>query len=52
MGGLWLIEVKDGEKPPSARKLTPDQIEWHKNWASPVYVVNSVDEAIAVVSIK
>lgn len=51
-GGLWLIEVKDGEKPPSARKLTPDQIEWHKNWASPVYVVNSVDEAIAVVSIK
>lgn len=47
-GKLWLIEVKDGSKPPSARKLTPDQVEWHKNWNSPVYVVNNVDEALSV----
>lgn len=27
-----LIEVKDGSKPPSERRLTPDQQEWHGKW--------------------
>lgn len=47
-GYLCLMEVKDGSKPPSARKLTPDQIKWHGAWASPVYVVTSIDEALEV----
>jgi hypothetical protein len=47
---IVLIEVKDGAKPPSERKLTPDQIKWHADWDGwPVYVVKSVDEALAVV---
>jgi Holliday junction resolvase len=47
---LVLIEVKDGAKPPSERKLTSDQIKWHTDWDGwPVYVVKSVDEALAVV---
>jgi Holliday junction resolvase len=29
---LFLIEVKDGRKPPSARQLTPDQVKWHEEW--------------------
>jgi len=45
-----LIEVKDGDKPPSARQLTPDQDVWHKNWRGRVYVVTSVDEALAALS--
>ena len=42
---LW--EVKDGSKPPSARRLTPDQIEWHDAWRGHVQVVDSVEKAIA-----
>lgn len=51
-GMTHLVEVKDGEKPPSARKLTPDQVEWHAAWkGSPVHVVKNVDEALAVLGI-
>ena len=27
-----LMEVKDGAKPPSERKLTPPQLTWHAAW--------------------
>jgi hypothetical protein len=46
--GYLLVEVKDGQLPPSARKLTPDQERWHAAWRGPVHVVKSVDEAIAL----
>ena len=52
-GGNHLVEVKDGHKPPSARKLTPDQVVWHRDWrGSPVHVVKSVTEALAVLGIE
>jgi hypothetical protein len=44
-----LIEVKDGKKPPSARTLTPDQVEWHGGWKGRVAVAKSVDEALAAI---
>ena len=44
-----LIEVKDGKKPPSKQKLTPDQIVWHSEWNGQVAVVNCVDDAIQAV---
>jgi len=51
-GQTHLVEVKDGKKPPSARKLTPDQVEWHEAWkGSPVNVVKSVTEALAVLGL-
>ncbi len=41
-----LVEVKDGGKAPSARRLTPAQVAWKaKGW--PVIVVDSVEGAIA-----
>ena len=44
-----LMEVKDGNKPPSERKLTPDQERWHAEWSGhPVYVVTNVTQAQAV----
>ena len=43
-----LIEVKDGNKPPSARKLTSDQEQWHRDWRGSVYVVETVGQAIAL----
>lgn len=45
---VFLIEVKDGAKVPSAQKLTPDQVVWHAAWPAPVHIVNSVDAALAV----
>lgn len=45
-GRNWLLEIKDGSKPPSKRKLTPDQVEWHAGWKGQVATVCSVDEAI------
>lgn len=45
-----LMEVKDGSKPLSARKLTPDQVEWHQSWRGQSVVVSSVEEAISVLS--
>lgn len=44
-----LVEVKDGAKPPSKQKLTPDQIDWHCQWRAPVYIVNSIAQAVDLI---
>jgi hypothetical protein len=42
---LLLVEVKDGKRPPSERRLTPEQERWHAAWAGyPVYVISDVAE--------
>jgi hypothetical protein len=47
---LVLLEVKDGAKPPSAQKLTADQVRWHQQWfRAPLHIVNSVEQALAAV---
>jgi len=50
-GKNLLLEVKDGEKRASERKLTPHQVEWHGRWKGQKCVVTSVDEALAVVGL-
>lgn len=45
-GKNWLVEVKDGSKPPSARCLTDDQVIWHNEWRGQVCIINSVDEVL------
>ena len=48
---LAFCEIKDGDKPPSRRTLTPDQVEWHRQWDGyPVHIVESVSEALAIVA--
>ena len=48
---LAFMEIKDGDKIPSKRKLTPDQVEWHARWEGyPVHIVESVSEALAIVA--
>ena len=51
-GRNFLIEVKDGTKKPSARKLTPCQVEWHNEWLGQAAIVTSTEEAIALVEAK
>ena len=48
-GKNLLIEIKDGAKPPSARKLTSDQIDFHSAWRGTIVVVESVEQALAAV---
>lgn len=49
-GRTWLLECKDGAKPPSARKLTPAQVEFKATWRGHWAVVTSEAEAIEVVT--
>lgn len=49
-GETYLIEVKDGNKVPSARKLTPDQQDWHVKWTGgTLRVANNVEEALNII---
>jgi hypothetical protein len=42
-GLLFMVEVKDGEKPASKQNLTPDEKEWHAQWyKSPVFILRSL----------
>lgn len=51
MGDNYLIELKDGDKPPSKRKLTKDEKRWHHKWAGQVHVANDFDECLAVLGL-
>lgn len=51
-GQTYLLEVKDGNKPPSKQKLTPDQEKWHTAWTGQVAVVKDIPEALAVLGIE
>lgn len=48
-GNNYTLECKDGAKPPSARKLTADQIEWHRDWRGQVAVVTDAREALLAI---
>ena len=47
----YLMEIKDGDKPPSDRKLTKPQVAWHRDWRGTVHVVLSSQEAFAVLGL-
>ena len=47
-----LVEVKDGNKPKSAQKLTSDQVEWHSMWKGQKAVANSVEAALSIVGLE
>lgn len=49
-GMNWLLEIKDGQKVKSARKLTDDQVVWHESWRGQVHVIESIDQAINLIS--
>ena len=51
-GKTLLMEVKDGRKTPSARRLTEDQLKWHGAWnGGPLAVVDGVDAALRMLGV-
>lgn len=48
----YLMEVKDGNKVPSAQKLSIDQEHWHSVWRGTVHIVKSIDEALKILQDK
>jgi hypothetical protein len=48
-GCNWLLEVKDGSKNASDRKLTSDQVTWHRTWSGQKAVVLNEDEALRAI---
>lgn len=49
-GRNFLLELKAGDNAPSRRRLTVWQVDWHQTWRGTVAVVQSVDEALEVVT--
>jgi hypothetical protein len=45
----YLLEIKDGKKPPSKRKLTDDEVAFMESWKGQYAVVNSAEEALDLV---
>lgn len=48
-GVTYLAEIKDGSKPPSKRKLTPDEQKWHETWRGQVAIIETVDQALKLI---
>lgn len=42
-----VVEVKDGRKVPSKRRLTEGEIKFHQSWNAKVWVVESVEDVMA-----
>ena len=48
-GHTLLLECKDGDKPPSARALTPAEQKFHDEWpGANLHIVNSEHEALDI----
>ena len=50
-GVNYLLELKDGSKPPSERRLTEAQKVWHANWRGQVSICESLDDVATLVNV-
>jgi Holliday junction resolvase len=44
------VEIKDGKKVPSKRKLTPDEVKFHDEWQGWIEIVYSTEDVINLVN--
>ena len=47
-GRTIVIEIKDGEKPPSGQKLTEGELKFMRMWQGDYMVVNCVNDVVAL----
>ena len=45
-GWTALVEIKDGNLPPSRKKLTPDEEKFHREWPGEIHIIESPDDVI------
>lgn len=46
----YIVEIKDGKKPPSQRKLTPGEQLFKENWkGGKYYVITSIEEVLNLI---
>jgi hypothetical protein len=51
-GKTLLMEIKDGRKTPSERRLTEAQLKWHGAWrGGPLAIVDSPDAALRMLGV-
>ena len=51
-GMTFLVELKDGGKPPSKRVLTPEQEKWHADWKGHRAVAKNLGEVLDAIGVK
>ena len=48
----YIVEIKDGNKPPSQRRLTKGEIQFRDNWkGGKYYVIESIEDALKMINI-
>jgi hypothetical protein len=45
----FLVEIKDGEQPPSRQRLTADEEKFHANWKGMIFIIRSKKEALDLI---
>lgn len=48
----YLLEIKDPNKPPSKKALTPDEIKFHQTWQGSVHVVETIEDVLKILTNK
>ena len=48
-GKNFLLEIKDGKKPPSQQSLTQCQEMFHLSWSGQVAIIRSIDDAFNII---
>lgn len=44
-----LVEIKDPAKPPSKRKLTPDEKKFHESWTGSIHVIETIEDVLKII---
>lgn len=51
-GRNYLIEIKDGDKPPSQRKLTEDEVDFENKWRGQYAIAESLADAYVIIGAR